>query len=236
MATQDDQEEELKGGKIYKRHIVTLYDIYLNDSISHNSADYLDIMSTLNSASDSDEIIIHMANFGGSVHVGLRLARAVQSCVANVIMKVEGDCYSMGAMLAVCGNGLIINPGIELMFHNYSSGSYGKGQELTMSVEHINRMFAKNLKLLCYPFLTKAEIKMLSKDQDVYIAADDPDFIARLERHFGGVKCQSKTPTPKGTASSTSKSVEVKPTSDSATPSTNVTRSQSVPIRSKGKK
>ena len=187
--------KEIPNIKVYERTLSTEYNIYLPDIIRSDSTTFLDVFNILSTATADDEINIHMANYGGSVQTGFRLARNIKNCAAPVIMRIEGNCYSMGAILALCGNGLAITTGTELMFHNFSAVHEGKGSELNLSIEATTRHFVSNLRLFCMPFLTSKEVTHIMNDQDLYIEAGTKEFLQRIERHFG-VKKRAKKCNP----------------------------------------
>lgn len=178
--------------KIYKRPLSTQYDIYLSDTVESDSTQYMDLLKALSQASEDDIVHLFLANFGGAVHTGLRIAHGLRNCAATTIVRVEAPCYSMGAIIAVCGDALTMEPGTMLMFHNYSTVEMGKGGEVGAAVEQFNKHFYKSLENLAHPFLTKGEITKLRNDQDVYIHSDDKDLSQRMIRHFPLLKAQEK--------------------------------------------
>ncbi len=173
--------------KIYKKENVSTtaeYNIYLSDEVEHGSDKYIEILKLLDDAEENDKVTIHLANFGGSVHTGFRVAHSIKNCSAPVTMLISAPCYSMGAILAVCGASISIMPGAFLMFHNYHTHTGGKGGELKMQLDEFNKHFEHALKYFCSPFLSTKEIKQLIKDEDLYIHSTDKDFKTRLKRHY----------------------------------------------------
>lgn len=164
------------------QEVKSTYTIYLGDTVGHNSARYLKLLQTLKNAQEGDIIHIHMSNFGGACHVGFRIAHNIKASKAKVHMHVEAPCYSMGAILAVCGDELTMCPGTFLMFHNYSGGESGKGGEMKMAIKEYSKHFRDSLEYFCSPFLTEDEITKLVKDIDVYIHARN--YKKRAKRHF----------------------------------------------------
>lgn len=163
---------------------VTKYDIYLDDDFDMPSADYRALFHKLQEAAERDIVNIHLASFGGACHVGFQVCHAVKECKAHTIITIEQPCYSMGAILACCGDKLIMKPGTLLMFHNYSGGSRGKGGEMLMSAKHQDRWLHESFKYFASPFLTDKEFQDLKKDQDVYVHASDRGLNKRMKRHF----------------------------------------------------
>ncbi len=171
--------------KIYEeKSVTTTSHIYLDDSFDDVSADYRDLFYKLINAKPSDKILLHLASYGGSCHVGFQVCHAVKNCRADIIIRVEQPCYSMGAVLACCGNSLLFNPETYLMFHNYSGGSHGKGAEMMMSAKEQDAWLHRSFKYFCSPLLTDIELGRIHKDGDVYVRSWDGNLKARLKRHF----------------------------------------------------
>ena len=170
--------------KIYVEVTAREYNVLLSDSISDASDSYYELYHLLSKATSRDVINIHLSNFGGAVHTGLRLAHLIKNCEAPTILSVEGSCYSMGSILALSGDALRIYPGTFLMFHNYSTIESGKAGEVKQAIHEFDNHFIESLEYFCSPFLTKAEMKRLKADGDVYVRASDKDIDDRLSRHF----------------------------------------------------
>lgn len=184
-----DNDLDIKPYKIYSKQTAGKeHDIYLSDSVEADSSEYIDLLRYLNSISHEDQVTIHLANFGGAVHTGIRVAHAMKNCAGTVIVNVDAPCYSMGAILATSGDILLMNPGTFLMFHNYSTVEAGKAGELKTAVLQYEKHFHYSLKYFCSPFLSKTELAKLSRDEDVYIHYNDKDLARRCKRHFPMVK------------------------------------------------
>lgn len=170
--------------KIYSRSTTKQHDIYLSDNVESESANYIDLLKFFDTRDNTDLVIVHLANFGGACHSGIRLAHAIKNTDAAVSIAVDAPCYSMGAILALTGDDMAMREGTFLMFHNYSTVETGKGGEVLSAVNEYARHFYKSLEFFCCPFLSKKEINLIKKDKDVYIHAEDEDLQKRLKRHF----------------------------------------------------
>ena len=183
--TEDTGNEKFK---VFSRVLSTEYIIYLSDSVEAQSLDYSDLLNILDTVKETDVVRLKLSNFGGAVHSGLRICHAMKNCPAIVEVQAEGPCYSMGAIIALCGDLLYMAPGSFLMFHNYSTVESGKGGEVQAAVSEYRNHFLKTFKHMCYPFLTKKEINNIDADKDVYIHSDDANLADRLVRHFKMIK------------------------------------------------
>ena len=165
------------------RRVCTDYEVHLSEHIENNFA-YVELLNTLRGASKEDSVTLYLANYGGWCSTGFQLVNAMRDCACGVDVVVDAPCLSMGAIIAVAGKTLTMNPGTFLMFHNYSGGDYGKGKERLDAIKHYHEHFHRHLKAVCSPFLTKAELERIKHDQDVYISADAAETKKRIKRHF----------------------------------------------------
>ena len=179
--------EDVGGDTVIKKRKtdISIYEIsiYLSDSIMEIDK-YSEVIDTLLHAGQHDKVTMYLANFGGSCHSVIYLINSLGMCKAPVQMEVLAPCHSAGATLAISGDGLAIHKNTFLMFHNYSSVIVGKGAELKMSLDETDRWIKTYFEDLHFPFLTKNELKIISKDEDIYIHADDKGLLKRIERHY----------------------------------------------------
>ena len=115
---------------------------------------------------------------------GFQLINAIKECKPGVDIIVDAGCYSMGAIIAIAGKSLTMNPGTFLMFHNYSTVEVGKGLEVRDAINHFYEHFHRHLATIAGPFLTKQELELLRKDNDLYVNYDDKDLHKRIGRPF----------------------------------------------------
>lgn len=162
----------------------TTHQVYILSDIVEDCAKYAELLRFLSVRHEFETIIVHLASGGGDCHSGVAIMHALKNCAANVIISVVSPCYSMGAMIALCGDGLILQPKTFLMFHNFSTEQSGKAGELKTGLEHYSRHFFGMLEYGCCPFLTDKEVGMLKRDVDVYVHESDKTLESRIERHF----------------------------------------------------
>lgn len=145
---------------------------------------YLSFIADLAEMSENDSVALYINSPGGRIDVGVSLISSIQSSLAPVTAVIEGPSYSMASIIALSCRKLIMLDNTFLMFHNYSTGGYGKGGELMNSMKHSDDHFIKMMSMVCTPFLTKAELAKISTDQDIYVYSDDAALKRRKERHF----------------------------------------------------
>ena len=183
----DEDEQELEFASLFKIYTETnpgkTHHIYLSESVESNHG-YAKLCHFLRSTEPRDHTIIYLSNHGGSCASGYQLINAVRQSPGMVHMAVDAPCYSMGALLAVAGDSLHMNPNTLLMFHNYSGGSGGKGREmLDLALQH-DVWLQGAVKNTAYPFLSRKELADIAEDKDVYVHWDDPTLKDRIKRQF----------------------------------------------------
>ena len=166
--------------------------IYFPNEIKSDPSLYVELIETFTKATARDSIHILMYCRGGSCSVGQCIMTAMKKCKAHILVEVVGNSYSMGAMLSLCGDQLILQPSTFLMFHNYSSADHGKGAELIAAVKHTDKSLRSLFKNTCYPFITDKELEVIATDKDIYVHSADKSLKSRCLRHFPGMKRQAK--------------------------------------------
>lgn len=159
----------------------------LYDEIGEFS-EYEDFIVAMGNYNEDDRVVIYINSPGGRTDVGASLINTIRNCKAHVTCVVEEPSYSMAAIIALTGDDLVMYPNTYLMFHNYSTYTSGKGQELTQYTNNLNRHYNITMQRYCMPFLSKSEITKILEDGDVYVYADDvynkTSLDKRIGRHF----------------------------------------------------
>ena len=162
-----------------QKHQIAWHDIYIND-ISEDEKDHLDIVQLLYGAREGSTIALHLNSHGGSVAAGVQLIDAIRCCEARVITHLDPLAYSMAALVFLCGHDLTFSSHSLLMFHNYSSGVYGKGNEQLSELLCVSEWYAGLLKEVTKGFLTAGEIRAVLQGQDIWL--DTKEIEARLPK------------------------------------------------------
>jgi len=181
----EEDEDDKKFIILKKSRTLIDYTIHLSEHIENNFA-YVELLETLRGATKDDSVTLYLANYGGLCSTGFQIVNAIQECECGVDIVLDAPSYSMGAIIAVSGASLTMNPATFIMFHNYSGGDYGKGKERLDATKHFYEHFHKALKQVAAPFLTPKELELLRHDNDVYVSCDDRDIHKRLKRHYKG--------------------------------------------------
>jgi ATP-dependent protease ClpP protease subunit len=92
--------------------------------------EYTEMIHEIRTAGAHDQIYIFLNTVGGNVDTGIQLINAIRDSDATVTTVLEGQAFSMGALLFLCGDKQSVSPHSRLMFHMYSGGGHrGKGNE-----------------------------------------------------------------------------------------------------------
>lgn len=150
--------------------------------------DYKDLILALKQANEGDTIELRINCPGGRCDIGMMIVQAIQETRAIVVCNVVYPSHSMGAIIAVAGDYLVMQPHTFLMFHTYSGGTYGKSGDMIKDVHYTDDSLKGMLDDIIKPFLTKVEIDKMHKGDDLYIRYDDPSLKVRLKRHFKDVQ------------------------------------------------
>ena len=183
---------------------VTLRQIsfYLSDEIGPALA-YTELMNTLRTATENDVILLHLNTHGGNFDTGLQIINHMNNSPARVVTILEARAYSMGALLFLAGDELVVHDNCQLMFHNYSGALMGKGNEQQAQVKAISKWFDKAMQHICRPFLSVEEIASIRRGEDIWMDSDEirrrlahlPNQLA-AQKQANAVRRKKKPPPP----------------------------------------
>jgi len=134
---------------------------------------YTELLYALRTASPTDLILLHLNTPGGNFDTGLQIINNIAASDARVVTILEARAYSMGALIFLAGDELIVHDTCQLMFHNYSSALIGKGNEQQAQVVAISKWFEKVIRHVCKPFLTDEEVARILRGEDIWMDSDD---------------------------------------------------------------
>lgn len=159
------------------------HDVHLHNEVSSPDF-YTELYDVCKTATDKDIINVIINNYGGQVHSALQIIHMLKMTKAVVVCKIMGKAMSAAAQIALAGHYLVMYPCSHMLFHNYSGGSFGKGNELVEGVAADNKFCHDVLDTYCFPFLSRKEIAAVKKDRDIHIYHDTADLETRVNRHF----------------------------------------------------
>ena len=167
----DEKHEPTDDGKHYIIPKHTRYSLYIGD-FDASGAELNDIYNKLRQ-DEEKTLELYIDSHGGLISEGQRLQNIISNYFTNTTTYLDNKGYSMGAMLFTFGTTRIVHPYSEIMFHTYSTGYYGKANELKDRTKHddkiLNKYFTDTLK----PFFKKKELKELLKGKDFWFDAKE---------------------------------------------------------------
>ncbi|MCP9758199.1 Clp protease ClpP [Aquitalea sp. S1-19] len=155
---------------------------------------YSEMFYALRTATENDVIFLHLNTPGGDFDTGLQIINNLLATRARVVTILEARAYSMGALLFLVGDELIVHDNCQLMFHNYTSALIGKGNEQQAQVFAIGKWFEKVMQNICKPFLTVSELSRILRGEDIWMESDE------IRRRLNRMNQNDKQASPKGKA------------------------------------
>jgi ATP-dependent protease ClpP protease subunit len=165
-------------GMIKPKSVATLYEFYICGAIEEPNH-YIEMFDTIRHSRANDTIKIYLNSFGGDMFTGIQFLRVLSEAEGEVIVSIEGACMSAATLLMLAADSVEITPNSSVMVHNYSSGTFGKGNEMHLQIQH-ERKWSENLfKQVYADFLTEEEIKSVLDGKDLWM--DSEETLLRLE-------------------------------------------------------
>lgn len=145
---------------------------YLSEDIGE-SAEYTDMIHRIAYAGPGDMIYIHLNTHGGNLETGVQMINAMQNSSAQIITVLESVAYSLGTLIFLAGDQMVVNDNCVMMFHNFRGGVIGKGNELTSQLEATVKWFSTLARKIYVPFLTPDEFDRLLRGEDFWMQSQD---------------------------------------------------------------
>lgn len=190
-ARNDDGEDDDKQGglpiiamtkKPYREYTQTFSaqhtHFYLSESIGAPS-EYVDMIHHIANAGPSDVISIHLNTPGGQLDTGVQIVNAMQNSQAKIVTCLDGCAYSLGTLIFLAGDEMVVNDNCMMMFHNFNGGLIGKGNELKSELEATIKWFEAMAQDIYIPFITEEELARIVKGEDMWIQS--PEIRTRLQ-------------------------------------------------------
>lgn len=156
-----------------------VYHCYIYDEITE-PADYTKLCLLLTTVDQDHEVHLHLNTPGGNVDSVFSIIDAMTACKTPITVYLSGTVASGGTMLTMYADTLVVSPFVSFMIHYYSSGSYGKGNEIRDQVKFIEQHLPQAYHTMYKGFLTKKEIKDVVDGRDIWLNRDE--ILSRWER------------------------------------------------------
>lgn len=152
---------------------------YISEGIKGPN-EYTDMIHRIAVASPADVVYIHLNTPGGHLDTGIQLVNAMRNSQAKIVTCLEGAAYSLGTLIFLAGDEMVVNDNCTMMFHNFSGGLIGKGNEMIAELQAAIEGFAALAKDYYLPFLTEDEVERIIRGEDIWMHS--PEVRERLEK------------------------------------------------------
>jgi len=148
------------------------HEFYLSGEVG-SPEEYIEWFDIIRNCSPQDIVKIHINSPGGDLYTAIQFLRVVTDCPGTVVTSVEGACMSAATLIFMNADSYEVSPHSVFMFHNYSTGMYGKGGELYDSIMHERKWSESLLREVYKDFLTEDEIQAILDNKDIWMDGDE---------------------------------------------------------------
>jgi ATP-dependent protease ClpP protease subunit len=149
-----------------------VFEFYISGDIEEPEC-YIDMFDIIRHCRHDDVVKLYINSCGGNLFTGIQFLRVLSETNALVVVSIEGACMSAATLLFLSADQVEITPHSSIMIHNYSGGTFGKGNEMHLQIQH-ERKWAETLFRDVYEdFLTVDEIQSVIDGKDIWLDSDD---------------------------------------------------------------
>ena len=158
--------------RFFAQPAATVVNLYLCGEIKA-AEEYVEWFQLFRAAGETDTIYIRINSEGGDLFAALQIVRAIQESNATIVCSVEGICMSAATLIFLSADRFELSDHTMFMFHNYSSGTIGKGGEMYDQITHFRAWSEKLFASFYKDFLTPEEIKSMLDNKDIWLDAEE---------------------------------------------------------------
>lgn len=164
---------------------------YLSGNVGAPS-DYVEMIHRIATAGPNDTVFIHLNTPGGQVNTGVQLINAMQNSQAKIITILESQAHSLGTLILLAGDEIVINDNCLIMIHTFRGGVGGKGNELGAELDATSKWFTDLARKIYIPFVTEDEFARILRGEDLWLHT--PDIRKRLDRVIKSMAEEAEKP------------------------------------------
>jgi len=153
-------------------HQATEHHFYISQAIGDPDG-YIDMIYEITNAAEEDVVYIHLNTIGGQLDTGVQIINAIQNSGATVVTILEGVAHSLGTLIFLAGDERVVNDHCMMMFHNFSAGVAGKGNEMVSELTATVKWFEALANDFYVPFLTPDEVARLVRGEDFWMQSEE---------------------------------------------------------------
>ena len=134
------------------------------------------VFNELRRAGKDDYLEFRINSSGGFIREGQQFYNLIQEKFENrTVAFLDNYGYSMGALIFCMAQRRIIYPYSDFMFHNYSAGAFGKGNEIESRVDHLSKTTKRFFEDIIVEkgFLSQKEFKQMQMGKDFWMDAPE---------------------------------------------------------------
>lgn len=154
------------------QQLATTHHFYLSDAVEGPS-EYVDMIHKIKTAGPNDVVYIYLNTPGGRLDTGVQLLNAMRTTQAKVVTVLESEAHSLGTIIFLSGDEFIVHDDCLMMFHNFSGGTWGKGNEQVAQLEATVKWFEKLIRRIYVPFMSEEEFQKIIDGQDLWLDSDE---------------------------------------------------------------
>lgn len=157
---------------VFERPLGRVIDLYLNDAIT-GASDYVEWNQQIRNCQEGDVVIFHINCYGGDIMTTIQLLRSISECKGQIVSSIEGACMSAATFLFLSADVCEVSDHSQFLVHNYSSGNWGKGNELISRALAEHKWAQKLLREIYAGFMTEDEIAAVIEGKDFWMDAQE---------------------------------------------------------------
>ena len=164
--------QQEKFSNSFSKPVAQIHEFYLSGPIE-DAENYIEWFDVIRNAGSTDTIRIYINSPGGDLFTTLQFLRVMSDTEATVITSVEGACMSAATMIFLHGHMQEVTPHSLFMFHDYSSGTFGKGGEQYDQIQFERGWSKKFMAEVYADFLTDAEVESMMHNKDIWMGSEE---------------------------------------------------------------
>lgn len=177
----DDEETNIVYGLVEPKVLSRMYEFYISGAIG-SPEEYIRTFNTIRHATEDDIIKMYINSGGGDLFTAIQFLRVTSETPATVICSVEGLCCSAATLIFLNADIFEVTPNSVFMYHNYTSGTFGKGGEQYDQILHERKWSEALLNQVYKDFLSKEEITSLLANKDIWMTSDE--VVERMQKRI----------------------------------------------------
>lgn len=159
-------------GTIRPKSLGSLYEFYISGQIK-SPENYIEMLDTIRHARESDVVKLYINSYGGDLFTAIQFLRVISETNAEVVASIEGACMSAATLLFLSADTVEITPHSNIMIHDYSSGTSGKGGEMHRQIQHERKWSERLFREIYEEFLTEDELTSIMDGRDIWLSSDE---------------------------------------------------------------